>query len=144
MYMEWNEEKHEYCKYYRSFGGTFKAPEEYDGDYLDESVDIWPMGNLIFVLLTGLKPYYEVMDGDEAIQDATKEGPPYIDPRYKNRSLIEGRMVEIMNQCHKLVASERVDIFEVVRHLRETRELHQKQQNEKAKESKKERKASDR
>ena len=27
--------------------------EEYDGAYLDESVDIWPMGNIIFSLLTG-------------------------------------------------------------------------------------------
>jgi hypothetical protein len=53
MYMEWNYEKKEYCKYWRSFGGTFKAPEEYDGDYLDESVDLWPMGNIIFGLLTG-------------------------------------------------------------------------------------------
>jgi hypothetical protein len=26
--MEWNPQKQEYCKYWRSFGGTFKAPEE--------------------------------------------------------------------------------------------------------------------
>jgi len=178
MYVDWNYEKQEYCKYWRSFGGTFKAPEEYDGDYLDESVDVWPMGNIIFALLTGtlmfeegclawlyrsrnavsasvgftiqsgfkwsarllstrfahllaalllfpgLMPYYEIKD-EEEIQEATKKGPPYIDPRYKTRSYIEGRMVEIMNRCHKLKASERVDIFEVVRHLRETRELYQ-------------------
>ena len=53
MYMDWNYKKQQYCKYWRSFGGTFKAPEEYDGAYLDESVDIWPMGNIIFALLTG-------------------------------------------------------------------------------------------
>lgn len=52
-FMDWNYEKQEYCKYWRSFGGTFKAPEEYGGDWLDESVDIWPMGNIIFSLLTG-------------------------------------------------------------------------------------------
>ena len=54
MFMEWNYEKKEYCKYYRAFGGTYKAPEEYDGDWLDESVDIWPMGNILFSLLTGM------------------------------------------------------------------------------------------
>lgn len=94
---------------------------QYDGDFLDESVDIWPMGNLIFTLLTGLKPYYYIDTTSEDIQEATKQGPPYIDPRYKTRSFIEGRMVEIMDQCHKLNATERVDIFHVVRHLRETK-----------------------
>jgi len=39
--MDWNYERKEYCKYWRSFGGTYKAPEEYDGAYLDETVDIW-------------------------------------------------------------------------------------------------------
>lgn len=53
MFMDWNYRKEEYCKYWRSFGGTYKAPEEYDGDWLDETVDIWPMGNILFSLLTG-------------------------------------------------------------------------------------------
>jgi len=128
IFMEWNAQKQEYCKYWRSFNGNFNAPEEYDGDYHDESIDIWPMGNLIFTLLTGLKPYYDIFDGDTAIQKATKKGPPYIDPRYKTRSFIEGRMYDIMKQCHKMNAEERVDIFEVVRHLKETRQLFQEQQ----------------
>ena len=76
------------------------------------------------LLFPGLSPYYDITD-DKEIQKATEKGPPYIDPRYKTRSYIEGRMVEIMNQCHKLKASERVDIFEVVQHLRETREVYQ-------------------
>lgn len=120
MYMEWSETAQGYCQYYRSFGGTFKAPEEYDGDYLDESVDVWPMGNIIFTLLTGLKPYYDTFD-EEDIQEVTKKGPPYIDPRYRSRSYIERRMVEVMDDCHKLVASERISMFEVVRRLRDTR-----------------------
>ena len=153
VYLAWSETKNEYCKYWRSFGGRNRAPEEYDGANHDESVDIWPFGNAIFSLLTGtsstpiglpwlsktclhlfahsvvhyspgLNTYYDMTDSDE-VQEATKKGPPYIDPRYKSRSFIEGRMVEIMNQCHKLNPRERVDIFEVVRYLRETRELYQ-------------------
>lgn len=122
IYMEWNLEKQKYCKYYCSFGGTFKAPEVYDGTYVDETVDVWPMGNLIFGLLVGLYPYHELSDSRE-IQHLTKKRPPYIDPRYQNRSYAERRLVEIMNQCHKLDPSERVDIFEVVAHLRETKRV---------------------
>jgi len=40
-FMDWDYERKKYCKYWRSFGGTYKAPEEYDGAYLDETVDIW-------------------------------------------------------------------------------------------------------
>jgi len=122
MYMAWNLEKQSYCKYYRSFKGTFNAPEENGGSWVDESVDVWPMGNVIFAILTGLHPYYEHSDSKQILKKI-KQSPPYIDPRYKTRSYAEGRMVEIMNQCHKLKPSERVDIFEVVRHLRETKRV---------------------
>ena len=83
----------------------------------------------IAVAASGLMPYYAISD-EEAIQKATKEGPPYIDPRYKKHSYIEGRMVEAMNACHKVNASERVSIFWVVQHLRETRDTHQRQPTE--------------
>ena len=83
----------------------------------------------IAVAASGLMPYYAISD-EEAIQKATKEGPPYIDPRYKKHSYIEGRMVEAMNACHKVNASERVSIFWVVQHLRETRDKHQRQPTE--------------
>ena len=79
------------------------------------------MGNIVFTLLTGLLPYYHESD-HSVIQTMAKLGPPYIDPRYETRSFGEGRLVEIMRKCHKINPSERVDIFEVVRHLRETRD----------------------
>ena len=58
--------------------------------------------------------------------DAVIKGElPYVDPRYrdKNRSLIEGRMVEIMEKCYRFNQTERATIFEVVSHLRETARL---------------------
>jgi serine/threonine protein kinase len=123
--LDWNFEKKEYCKYWTSYGGDFRAPEEYRGDYVDETVDIWPMGNMIFSLLTGLWPYYNQHDHKD-IQKTTMEGiRPYLDPRYQNRSMIEGRLVQIMNLCHELEPSERVDIFVVVKHLRETLRMHE-------------------
>ena len=101
----------------KSFGDGFVS---FGNVGLIERLFLWP---------AGLNPYYDITDED-AIQKATKAGPPYIDPRYKGRSYIEGRMVEAMNACHKVNATERVSIFWVVQHLRETRETHQRNQRE--------------
>jgi hypothetical protein len=91
------------------------------------------MGNMLFSLLTGLWPYYRQTD-EGLIQKTTMKGiAPYLDPRYHNRSLIEGRLVEIMNRCHQLDPKARVDIFTVVRHLRETLRMYKQQQDEEQK-----------
>ena len=44
---------------------------------------------------------------------------PYVDPRYRNRSYAEGRLVDIMEQCWKYDPDKRIDIFSVVKLLRE-------------------------
>jgi hypothetical protein len=43
----------------------------------------------------------------------------YIDPRWRTRSYVEGKLVEIMEKCWKYNPDERIDIFEVVRLLRD-------------------------
>lgn len=78
------------------------------------------MGAMIFGLLTGLFPFYTEWDM-HTIEDIISEGTrPYIDPRYKTRSYIEGRLVEIMEQCWENLPENRVSIFDVVAHLQET------------------------
>ena len=52
------------------------------------------------------------MDGETA----------FIDERYRTRSYIEGRMVEIIERCWDYKPEERATIFEVVEYLRETKE----------------------
>ena len=124
--LDWHFDEKKYCKYGASYGGDFRAPEEFRGDaYVDESVDVWPMGNIIFSLLTGLWPYYGETNRKLNRKKAMKGIAPYLDPRYENRSMIEGRLVAIMKRCHVLDPTKRADIFEVVRHLRETLRLHQ-------------------
>lgn len=44
---------------------------------------------------------------------------PYIDPRWRTRSYVEGKLVEIMEKCWMYDPDERIDIFEAVRLLRE-------------------------
>ena len=43
----------------------------------------------------------------------------YIDKRYRTRSFAEGKLVEIMERCWEQKPSDRADIFEVVRFLRD-------------------------
>jgi hypothetical protein len=86
---------------------------------------------MLFSLLTGLWPYYRQTDGDSIRKTTMKGIQPYLDPRYQNRSLIEERLVEIMNLCHQLDPAARVDMFTVVRHLRETLRMYKQEQKPK-------------
>ena len=129
VFLSYNQTAQQYCKYESGSVGGFKTPEEHHRSHLDESVDMWKVGSLIFTVLTGLKPYYASPDEETtwALLDAGT--PPYLDPRYATRSLIEGRLVEIMRRCHVRNPAERATIFEVVAHLRETKRLHERRRN---------------
>jgi hypothetical protein len=45
----------------------------------------------------------------------------FIDPRYRTRSYIEGKLVEILEQCWEHDPERRVDMFQVVSFLREVK-----------------------
>ena len=129
--LHWSYETKEFCPYYTSYGGTFRAPEEFTGeDSVDDKVDIWPMGNMIFDLLTGLWPYYGTLKHKKVRQLALDGQRPFLDPRFANSSFIEGRLVEIMNLCHVRNPKDRADIFQVVAHLRETWRMYLEQDND--------------
>ena len=76
----------------------------------------------MYSLLTGLWVFYDT-DSDRTIQKRVKEGEKaYIDPRYKERSLAEAKIAEIIDQCHEYNPDDRPSIFEVVKFLREALE----------------------
>jgi serine/threonine protein kinase len=123
--LEWSHEHEIYCDYWSIFeGGTYKAPEEYKGSYNNEGTDVWAMGHGIYGLLTGLKPYYRTFSHSK-IREMVREGrKPFVDDRYRSRSLIEARLVEVMEPCWEFDAADRPSIFEIVKHLRETKRLY--------------------
>jgi hypothetical protein len=43
---------------------------------------------------------------------------PYVDPRYRRRSYYEAKLIEIMELCWEYERTKRINIFEVVRFLR--------------------------
>jgi hypothetical protein len=123
--MLWSKSKHEYCKYWTGYYGTYKSPEELRGDYCDESVDTHSLGNGIFGLLTGLFPFYEYRNRTIVNEMIQKGIFTTIDPRYRTRSFIESRLVIIMEQTWAAQSHDRPTIFEVLEYLRETKRLYE-------------------
>ena len=90
------------------------------GGEADEATDIAFFGKLVYSILTGRKPYYNQKSQEDAVEAAVAGELPYVDPRYRTRSFIEGRLVDVMERCYRHQASDRASIFEVIEHLRET------------------------
>jgi len=121
--MEWNPTANDYCKYHVWIGGDYRSPEELSAVPVDEKSDVWPLGAMIFGILSGLFPYYHEWSRWNIEPMIAQGVRPYLDPRYRNRSLIEGRLYDIMQACFEVNPEHRPSSFEVVRHLRETQLL---------------------
>ena len=100
----------------------YRAPEEY-GDFVTETVDTYSLGNNIYCLLTGLWPFYPWDDYSYIRNKILKKHErAYIDPIYRyNRSFIERRLVEVIEQTWEFDGTKRISLFDVVKFLKETR-----------------------
>ena len=74
--------------------------------------------------MTGLWVFYDT-DDDSVVQKKVINGTrAYIDPRWRKRSYIETKLVDVMEQCWAGVVDDnnnnkRIDIFQVVKLLRD-------------------------
>lgn len=135
-------------------GGEYRAPEEYynHGSDINLGVDIWPMGNMLYSLLTGILPYFYFFNetsitskhvsykenSGEIIRSKIKRGilpmlPPYYydtndERNIKLPSYVEQRFVEIMKQCYQLESTKRIAISDIVQYLHETKVEYLRQQ----------------
>jgi serine/threonine protein kinase len=103
----------------------YRSPEEFRGDFIDEKVDVYSMGNNIYTLLTGLWPFYESSIYAYAIKRVKSGIRPYVDERYRKRSYIEAKLVEIMEKMWAQEPTDRPDIFEVLSLLKEIKKNHE-------------------
>jgi len=97
----------------------WRSPEEYQDQPLNEKIDIFSLGNNLYAILTGLYPFYELKVSTMDVQAKVIAGDhPYIDPRWRNHSFAEGKIVELIDRCQKYKADDRIDSAEAVTFLR--------------------------
>lgn len=117
---KWNEERQEYCTFKNGYGyGEYRSPEEFAARRLDEKIDVFSFGNNIYGLLTGLWVFYDIEDDDMKQKKIIAGDRAYIDERYRNRSFVEDGLIDVMERCWEYEPEERIDIFKVVRLLRD-------------------------
>jgi len=115
-----DEKNNEYCRYKNGKGGgNWRAPEEYKDLALTEKIDVWSLGNNMYTLLTGLCPDYEIQRVRIFIAQLLSGKLAYIDPRYRDRSPAEAKLVDLIHQCFQWDPATRPSIFEVVSYLRD-------------------------
>jgi serine/threonine protein kinase len=123
--LEFNPERQEYCKVYRCFGGTYRSPEEFRCMDSNEGMDTYAMANNIYILLTGLWPFYQYDPHNSSfVQDLliANEEKPHVDPRYRNRSATEAGLVVAMEKAWEWDLDKRESIFDMLRELYALRE----------------------
>ena len=126
FFTQWNDETHEYCKFETTETGSYTAPEELTGGMSTEGCDMFSFGLALYSVLTGLYPMYDLGDDLEEEHRRFIDGElPYIDPRYRERSYIESRLIDVMLECWKYKPEDRISIFDLVLFLRETRNAHE-------------------
>ena len=81
----------------------------------------------MYGLLTGLGVFHEITNYDEVQYMVGAGVKAWMDQRYKERSLAEAKLAEIIDKCHEYYEEDRPSIFEVVDFLqRAVEEVHEK------------------
>ena len=118
--MTFNEDENEYCRYTNNPGhGDWRAPEEYHDYPLNEKIDVYSLANCFYSMLTGVGVFYDESEVEEVQRRVMVGETPYIDPRWRERSFAEGKLIEVMQKMWTYNPDERIDIFEVIAFLRD-------------------------
>eukprot|EP00986_Skeletonema_menzelii_P014719 scaffold10060_cov141-Skeletonema_menzelii.AAC.10 len=128
--MQWDEIKDQYCMFNNGIAfGNYRAPEEFKAVNLDEKIDVFSFCNNIYALITGLWNFYDTED-DEVVHEKLIGGNlAFVDPRWKDQSYEEGKLVELLPKCWAYDPDERISIFDAVKFLRQAVEDKPKHSN---------------
>lgn len=125
---EYDPVKQEYCTFDRCYLNWNRAPEDLTcGKWpADVGIDTYCMGNNIYTLLTGLWSFYWAQDIEKEVMQSVLWGNrTYVDPRYRTRSMVEGKLVELMEETWVASRYERISIFGILQRLREIKALYE-------------------
>lgn len=126
--LPWNRRTNEYCLI-KDLGGPI-APELPDNLPSDESLDVWHVGTVLYTILTGLMPYYDELEAISSIDERNEQlkelvlshRPPHFDKTLFGRTIIESRMLDIIERCLEFDPSKRPSIFDVLEFLKATKQ----------------------
>ena len=123
VFMQYDEEHHEYCRYRNGPGaGDWRAPEEYRDDPLNEKIDVFSFGMNVFAIVTGVDPHPNVRHQKDIQSLIVKNIMPVVDERIANRTLAERRLTDIIKKCFAYHPDNRPDMVEVAHWLRKAYE----------------------
>jgi hypothetical protein len=125
---EYDPVNQQYCTFDRCYLNWNRAPEDLScGKWpADVGIDTYCMGNNIYTLLTGLWSFYWAENQEQEVMQSVLYGNrTYIDPRYRTRSMVEGKLVELMEKTWIENTHDRISIFGIVQCLREIKALYE-------------------
>lgn len=95
------------------------APEQFKTGPLTVSIDVWSLGMSFYTLLTGVYPFFDTCSLSK-IPGMVLDGElPFLDPRWRDQSFAEAKLVEVIKRTWATDANERIDINGVVTMLRD-------------------------
>lgn len=117
--MFFNKEKQKYCAFSNGkVYGKFRSPEEVRDKPLNEKIDVYSYGNILYNLLTGLSIYYDMNDDEDAQDKIVNGETPYIDSIHKNSTNVDVQaFVHLMERCWSLKPDDRPTMKQVIGYL---------------------------
>ena len=109
----WNDEKAQYCHYEEDTRRKWRAPEEYHRDRMNEKVDVFNYGNMLYILLTG-KWYAD----DDRNEKGRYGGRFYLpDGHYKDDG--EMLLVDLIKRCRASNPEDRPSMIDIIDEIRQ-------------------------
>ena len=119
----WNEKKQESCPYLWNEGNPanwhFRAPEEYKYEMQSEKLDVYSLGNTLYSIVTGMLPFEDIEDDEEAaslVMDDKR--PPLTESYLQSEHPIDRAMMKAMDMCFEYDWRMRSKASEVLDYLK--------------------------
>jgi serine/threonine protein kinase len=101
--------------------GKNRSPEEYKEDYLDEKLDVYSGGNILYGILTGTKAWYQ--NGSTETKKYVMRGiMPYIPDELRKPNTFSAALVNLTELALENDPEQRMSAREIVKGLEELRD----------------------
>eukprot|EP00546_Thalassionema_frauenfeldii_P007700 CAMPEP_0178921328 /NCGR_PEP_ID=MMETSP0786-20121207/15500_1 /TAXON_ID=186022 /ORGANISM="Thalassionema frauenfeldii, Strain CCMP 1798" /LENGTH=313 /DNA_ID=CAMNT_0020595495 /DNA_START=419 /DNA_END=1360 /DNA_ORIENTATION=+ len=117
-FLGWDKEQNTTCPFYvGKNGGIWRAPEEYNYKQETNKIDVWSLGNVLYYLVTGERPFYS---DKEAIKIVHAGLHPKIDTlRKSGMDASKAAMIDAMEMCFVADPSDRPEAHQIMKVLKQ-------------------------